>query len=310
MSQSFKIPKITIGGNVFGWTLNENESFKVLDSFVENGLNFIDTANIYSTWVPGNKGGESEVIIGNWLKKRGKRDDIIIATKVGGEIGGKKGLSKANITKEVEDSLKRLKTDHIDLYISHFDDENTPVSDVIETYNKLLKEGKIKNIGASNFKLSRLQESNDFAKKNGLQGYISIQPEYNLYDREKFEKEYVEFLKNEKLIVTPYYSLASGFLSGKYKTEEDYAKSARGAGIKQKYFNQRGEKIIKALSEVAKESGATFSEVSIAWLLSKPYITSPIASATSASQVKELANAAKLKLSVEQVKKLDLASNY
>lgn len=309
-SDKFTIPKITVGGNVFGWTINEQESFKVLDAFMANGLNFIDTADMYSTWVEGNKGGESETIIGRWLGRRGKRDDILIATKLGFEVEGKKGLSAARVKEAAEASLKRLGTDYIDLYISHTDDENTPVAETMEAFNELIKEGKVRNIGASNLSAARIEESIRYTKSKGLKSYISLQPLYNLYEREEFEREYLPLAEKEKLIVTPYYALASGYLTGKYRVEDDFAKSPRGGGIKEKYFNDRGKKILAALDKVSEETKAPLSAVAIAWQLHKPYITSPIASATSAEQVEALAKAAELKLTNAQVDLLDKASVY
>ena len=304
------VSPLTFGGNVFGWTLNETQSFKILDAFVDAGFNFIDTADTYSTWVPGNHGGESETIIGNWLKKNGKRADVIIATKLGGDMGnGKKGLSAKYIKEEVEASLKRLQTDHIDLYQSHYDDPETPVSETMSAFNELIKEGKVRYIGASNFSAARIKESNDFARQNNLQPYISLQPLYNLYDRQKFENEYLKLVTDEGLGVIPYYSLASGFLSGKYRSEADLGKSPRGQGIK-KYLDERGLRILKAMDKVAADQQASLSEIAIAWLLHKSYITSPIASATKENQLKELLNGTALKLTSEQMNQLDEASSY
>ncbi len=304
------VSPLTFGGNVFGWTLNETESFKMLDAFVDAGFNLIDTADTYSTWVPGNHGGESETIIGNWLKKNGKRQNVIIATKLGGDMGnGKKGLSAKYIKEEVEASLKRLQTDHIDLYQSHYDDPETPVSETMSAFNELIKEGKVRYIGASNFNAARIKESNDFARQNNLQPYISLQPLYNLYDRQKFENEYLKLVTDEGLGVIPYYSLASGFLSGKYRSEADFGKSPRGQGIK-KYLDERGLRILKAMDKVAADQQASLSEIAIAWLLHKSYITSPIASATKENQLKELLNGTALKLTSEQMNQLDEASSY
>lgn len=304
------VSPLTFGGNVFGWTLNETESFKILDAFVDDGFNFIDTADTYSTWVPGNNGGESETIIGKWLKKSGKRKDVIIATKLGGDMGnGKKGLSAKYIKEEVEASLKRLQTDHIDLYQSHYDDPETPVSETIIAFNDLIKEGKVRYIGASNFSAGRIKESNDFARQNNLQPYISLQPLYNLYDRQKFENEYLKLVTDEGLGVIPYYSLASGFLSGKYRSEADLNKSPRGQGIK-KYLDERGLKILTAMDKVAAEQNVPLSQIAIAWLLHKPYISSAIASATSGKQLSELINAITLQLSKDQMQQLDKASAY
>ncbi len=304
------VSPLTFGGNVFGWTLNETESFKILDAFVDTGFNFIDTADTYSTWVPGNHGGESETIIGNWLKKSGKRKDVIIATKLGGHMGdGKKGLSAKYIKEAVEASLKRLQTDYIDLYQSHYDDPETPVSETMSAFNELISEGKLRYIGASNLSAERIKESNDFAHQNNLQPYISLQPLYNLYDRQQFENEYLKLVTEEGLGVIPYYALASGFLSGKYRSEADLGKSARGQGIKN-YLDQRGLRILSAMDKVAADQQAGLSEIAIAWLLHKSYITSPIASATNEKQLKELLNGTALKLSSQQMNQLDKASSY
>jgi aryl-alcohol dehydrogenase-like predicted oxidoreductase len=309
-TQSFQIPKITIGGNVFGWTLNEKDSYKILDAFVANGLNFIDTADMYSTWVSGNKGGESETIIGNWLKKHGRRDDILIATKLGFEVDGKKGLNRERVREAAEASLRRLSVDYIDLYISHVDDENTPVAETMEAFNELIKEGKVRNIGASNLSASRIAESIEYTESKGLKSYISIQTQYNLYDRQELETEYLSLIQSKRLITTPYYALASGFLSGKYRTEADFSQSPRGGGIKEQYFNKKGKKILAALDQVSEETKAPQSAIAIAWQLHKPFITSPIASATTLKQVEALVEAANLKLSHDQMLLLDIASDY
>lgn len=307
---SLSVSPITFGGNVFGWTLNESESFKILDAFTGAGFNFIDTADTYSRWKPGNKGGESETIIGNWLKKNGNRSQVIIATKVGGDMGsGKKDLSAKYIKQEVEASLKRLQTDYIDLYQSHYDDPETPVEETMTAFNDLVKEGKVRYLGASNLSAERITESNDFARNNNLSPYISLQPLYNLFDREKYETEYLEVVKQEELAVIPYYSLASGFLTGKYRSEDDYDKSPRGQGIK-KYMNDRGRHILKAMDEVSTEQNLPLAEIAIAWLLHQPTITSPVASATDETQLNQLINAASVKLSQEQIEKLNEASKY
>lgn len=305
------ISPLTFGGNVFGWTIDEEKSFKLLDAFFAADFNFIDTADGYSRWVAGNHGGESETIIGNWMKKRGNRKDIIIATKVGADMGnGKKGLKASYIKEAAEDSLKRLQTDYIDLYQSHHDDLDTPVSETMTAFNELIKEGKVRYIGASNLSAERIKESNDFARKNNLQPYVSLQPLYNLYSREKFEKEYLKLVTDESLAVLPYYSLASGFLTGKYRSEEDLNISKRGHGIKKKYFNERGFKILEAMDKVAAEQKIELSQIAIAWLLNKPYVTSPIASATSEKQLNELIHATTINLSKDQMNVLDEASAY
>jgi aryl-alcohol dehydrogenase-like predicted oxidoreductase len=301
---------LTFGGNVFGWTLNEQESFKMLDTFIDSGFNFIDTADTYSKWVHGNHGGESETIIGNWLAKNGKRKAVIIATKVGGAMGGnKKDLSSKHIKEAVEASLKRLRTDYIDLYQSHYDDADTSVSETMTAFNELIKEGKVRYIGASNISAERIKASNDFARKKKLAGYTSLQPLYNLYDRQKFENEYLKLVQDESLAVLPYYSLASGFLTGKYRSEADLNKSKRGKGIK-KYLDERGLRILTAMDEVAEEKNIQLSQIAIAWLLHKPSVTSAIASATTATQLGELVRAVNLKLTDDQMSKLDSASAW
>jgi aryl-alcohol dehydrogenase-like predicted oxidoreductase len=305
------VSTLMFGGNVFGWTMNENESFKILDSFVDAGFNFIDTADTYSRWVPGNKGGESETIIGNWMKKNGKRKEVLIATKLGGDVGkGKKDLSAQYVKEASEASLKRLQTDHIDLYQTHYDDLDTPVEETMTALNELIKEGKVRYIGASNLSAERIKASNEFARKNNLQPYISLQPLYNLYDRQKFEHEYLKLVTEEDLAVLPYYALASGFLSGKYRSENDLQKSARGEGIGKKYLNERGYTILSAMDKIAAEQKVPLSEIAIAWLLQKPFITSAIVSATNEKQLQELINATNLKLTNEQMKELDDASEY
>ncbi|WP_262245673.1 aldo/keto reductase [Parapedobacter soli] len=305
-----QVAPIAFGGNVFGWTLDQQQSFHILDAFVDAGFNFIDTADTYSTWVPGNKGGESETIIGQWLKQRGKRDDLVIATKLGGDMGnGNKGLSAGYIHKAVDASLKRLQTDYIDLYQSHYDDPDTPVDETMEAFNALVKSGKVRYLGASNLSADRIIQSNRFAAENGLQGYIGLQPLYNLYERETFETEYLPAVEAEGLAAITYYALASGFLSGKYRGEADFGKSPRGAGMK-KYLNERGFRILKALDRVSAETGAPAAQLALAWQLHKPAVTTPIASATNEKQLQDLVASANLKLTSEQVALLDEASAY
>lgn len=303
------VSPITFGGNVFGWTIDEARSFEILDGFLEAGFNFIDTADVYSRWKPGNEGGESETIIGNWLKVRGNRQQVIIATKVGPDMGEGKKLTKAYITKRVEDSLKRLKTDYIDLYQSHYDDPETPVLETLETYDTLIRAGKVRWTGASNYSAERLKESLETSKKHSLPVYQTFQPEYNLYSREHFEKEYEQICLDHHLGVINYYALASGFLSGKYRSEADLGKSQRGGGIKN-YLNNRGFKILKALDEVSEQYNSNPASVALAWLISRPSVTAPIASVTSLSQLKDLVNAASLKLNTEDIAILDEASNW
>jgi len=304
------VSPIAFGGNVFGWTVDEKKSFEILDAFVHKGFNFIDTADTYSKWAPGNKGGESETIIGRWLKSRGNRDKLVIATKLGGDLGeGRKGLKAAYVKQAVEASLLRLQTDYIDLYQSHYDDPETSVEETITAFNDLIREGKVRYIGASNFEAGRIKASNEFARANHLNGYVSLQPLYNLYDRSKFENEYLPLVKEEQLSVLSYYALASGFLSGKYRSEEDLNKSVRGGGIK-KYLDARGIAILEAMGKVAGETGASFVAIALAWQLHKPFITAPIASATSLAQLDELAAGAELKLTEGQIALLDKASAY
>ncbi|MDO7877144.1 aldo/keto reductase [Hymenobacter sp. ASUV-10] len=294
---------LVLGGNVFGWTADEQTSFAVLDAFVAGGGNAIDTADSYSTWVPGHAGGgQSETIIGKWLKQRGRRDDVLILTKVGSELHpGDKGLAKARIRRAVEDSLRRLQTDYIDLYQSHKDDLSLPVTEPLEAYAELLKEGKIRAIGASNFAPDRLQAALDAAHTQGLPRYESLQPEYNLYDRADFEQNLLPIVQQSGIGVIPYYGLAAGFLTGKYRSQHDLQKSPRGGGIGQKYLNEKGQKLLTALDAVADTHSATLAQVALAWLMQAPGITAPIASATSPGQVTELLEATELLLTAEDV---------
>lgn len=298
------------GGNVFGWTADQKTSFTLLDAFVDAGFDFIDTADVYSKWVPGNPGGESETIIGNWLKQGGKRDSIILATKVGKPMADdKKGLSKAYITKAVEASLKRLQTDYIDLYQSHDDDTGTPLAETLEAYNDLIKQGKVRAIGASNYGADRFKEALQVSEQNGFARYETLQPEYNLYDREDYETKYESLCRESNMGVITYYSLASGFLTGKYRSEDDLNKSQRGGGVK-KYMNGRGFKILAALDKVAADYDTTPAAVSLDWVMARPGITAPIASATSVKQFNDLAKAAHLNLSSDAIDLLTTASNY
>jgi len=284
-NSGLKVYPFAFGGNVFGWTVDEKESFKILDAFVDAGLDLIDTADVYAYWVPGNKGGESETIIGNWLKKSGKRNKVLIATKVGKPMGeGKKGLSRKYIMQAVEDSLKRLQTDYIDLYQSHDDDKSTPLLETLETYTDLIKQGKVRVIGASNFDGIRFKEALQVSKDNNLAAYECLQPEYNLYTREYYEKELEPVCRERNIGVISYYALASGFLTGKYRSENDLSQSSRGAGVK-KFLNPRGYKILAALDKVAAEYKVTQASVALAWIIARPGITAPIASATSIKQM-------------------------
>lgn len=301
------IPPLCLGGNVFGWTADEATSLKLLDALVEAGLNFIDTADVYSRWVPGHSGGESETIIGNWMKARGNRDQVIIATKVGSEMGpDKKGLSKAYIRSAVDASLRRLRTDHIDLYQSHRDDLDTSQAETLSVYADLINEGKVRAIGASNFTAARLKEALDTSARMGLPRYESLQPLYNLYDRSEFEGELEQICRENEIGVIPYYGLASGFLTGKYRSEADFGKSARGRNMG-KYLNKRGERILAALDQVALHHGVTPAQVALAWLMARPSITAPIASATRLDQLGDLVAATRLRLAPADIEKLDRA---
>lgn len=304
------VSPLMFGGNVFGWTIDQATSFKLLDAFADAGFNFIDTADVYSRWVPGNKGGESEIIIGNWFKQSGRRDKIILATKVGKDMGdSKKGLSAKYIKQAVEDSLKRLQTDYIDLYQSHDDDTATPFEETLEAYSQLIKEGKVRAIGASNYKKERLKEALQVSTEKNLAAYQTLQPEYNLYARQDYETNLEQLCHEHNLGVVPFYSLASGFLTGKYRSEADFNKSKRGGGMT-KYLNDRGFKILDGLDKVADEYKTSQASVALAWLIARPSITAPIASATSIDQLKDLIEATELNLSTEAIKLLNTASSY
>lgn len=302
------VSPLTFGGNVFGWTADEKTSFELLDGFTGAGFNFIDTADVYSSWAPGNKGGESETIIGRWLKSRGNRGQVIIATKVGWDFGdGRKGLAPAYIRRAVEDSLNRLQTDYIDLYQSHVDDESVPLEEVLHTYAELIKEGKVRWIGASNMKAERLTRALEISAENGLPRYESLQPQYNLYDRAGFETGLEKVCTENNLGVIGYYSLASGFLSGKYRRESDLSQSVRGGGVK-KYLDARGMRILDALDKTAAETGSTPATVALAWLIQRPSVTAPIVSASRTDQLQSLVKAPELTLSAEAVQRLNEAS--
>jgi aryl-alcohol dehydrogenase-like predicted oxidoreductase len=304
------VSPLCFGGNVFGWTIDEQQSFEILDAFTAAGLNFIDTADVYSRWKPGNQGGESETIIGNWLKRSGKRESVVIATKVGMEMApGKQGLSKGYIVKAVEDSLRRLQTDYIDLYQSHKDDENTPIEETLETFARLIEQGKVRAIGASNYTADRLKQNLSVSDTRDLPGYETLQPLYNLMERQAFEQDLEPLCLERNISVISYFSLASGFLTGKYRSEEDLNKSQRGQGVK-KYLNDKGNAVLRALDEVAAEYGANPAQVALAWLIARPGITAPIASATSVEQLQDLVKATELKLSGEAIIKLNQASEW
>lgn len=302
-----QIAPLNFGGNVFGWTLNEQQSFEILDQFVGAGFNFIDTADTYSWWVNG-IGGQSEEIIGKWLKIRGNRQDMVIATKVGSETQEHGyDISKKHILKSADDSLRRLGVDHIDLYYTHFDDKLTPVEETLSAYDELIKAGKVRYIAASNLSPTRLIESFDAAEKNGLPKYVALQPHYNLVERSSFETDYAPLVEKYGLSVFPYWSLAAGFLTGKYRTEADFDNTTRGGGIK-KYFDNKGKAVLKALDSIAEKHGVQQATVALAWLLAKPLITAPIVSATSATQLETLFAAPTLKLDTEDIQLLNEVS--
>ena len=302
------IAPLVFGGNVFGWTADEKTSFDLLDAFTGAGFNAIDTADVYSRWAPGNQGGESETIMGKWLKRSGTaRDKVVVITKVGSDMGqGRRDLRRRWIVEAVENSLKRLQTDHIDLYLSHWPDPQTPYEETLEAHASLVKAGKVRAFGASNLDAGQLQASFEAADKAGLPRYGALQPEYNLYDRAGFEGALADLCRKEDLGVITYYSLASGFLTGKYRTKADTEGKTRGEGVVH-YLDGKGLRILAALDKVAAETGATPAEIALAWLMAKPAVTAPIASATSLAQLASLMRAATLTLSAEQMVALDTA---
>ena len=302
------VAPLAFGGNVFGWTADEPTSFKLLDAFVEAGLNLIDTADVYSRWVPGNQGGESETVIGRWLEKSGKRDRVLIATKVGMEMAAdRKGLSRSHILRSVEESLRRLQTDVIDLYQAHQDDPHTPLDETLDAFARLIEQGKVRAIGASNYTAARLTDALKVSGAGGLARYESLQPNYNLYDRAEYERELEPFCIENQLGVISYFSLAKGFLTGKYRSEADLSKSPRGQGVK-RYLDERGFRVLGALDEVAEQYSSTPARVSLAWLIARPSITAPIASATSLEQLDDLIAATRLELDQAAIEKLNSAS--
>ncbi|SET83815.1 aldo/keto reductase [Variovorax sp. OV084] len=303
------VSPLAFGGNVFGWTVDEAASFKLLDAWLDAGFNFVDTADVYSAWVPGHTGGESETIIGKWLKHSGKRNRVVLATKVGKPMGeGKVGLAPKYIREAVEASLKRLQTDYIDLYQSHDDDAGTPLEESLGAFDDLIKEGKVRAIGASNYSAPRLAEALDVSERLGIARYESLQPLYNLYDRAVFEDALEPLCIKREVGVINFYALAAGFLTGKYRTEADAAKSARGANTTKKYLNERGLRILDALDKVAQQYNAKPGQVAIAWQIARPGVTAPIASATSIAQLEELVVATQLKLDAGTIEMLDRAS--
>lgn len=304
------IPPLMFGGNIFGWTADEATSFKLLDRLIGAGYNAIDTADVYSAWAPGHQGGESETVIGNWLKSRGGRERMMIATKVGMKMGsGDEGLSPKWIATEVERSLERLQTDYIDLYQAHRDDPLTPLEDTLAALAKLIEQGKVRAIGASNYSAPRLKEALEVSKRLGLPRYESLQPHYNLLQREGYESELEPLCQAEGLGVINYYALAGGFLTGKYRSEADLGKSPRGAGVK-RYLDDRGKRVLAALDEVAARYGAKPGQVAIAWLVARPSVTAPIASATNLDQLEELLRGVELRLDQDAIEALNRASGY
>jgi aryl-alcohol dehydrogenase-like predicted oxidoreductase len=301
------IAPLAFGGNVFGWSADEKRSFELLDAFVDAGFNLIDTADVYPAWVPGNRGGESETIIGRWLKASGKRDKVLIATKVA-KWAKQPGLSPVNIQQAVEGSLKRLQVDCIDLYQAHEDDASIPLADTLGAFGRLIEQGKVRAIGASNYSADRFAEALKMSAEHGLPRYESLQPEYNLLRRAAYERELEPLVRREEIGVISYYALASGFLTGKYRSEADLAKSrARGNGVR-KYLDPRGLGILDALDRVAAGHRATPAQVALAWLIARPGLTAPIASATSVAQLHELLDAVKLTLAPDEIAQLDQAS--
>jgi aryl-alcohol dehydrogenase-like predicted oxidoreductase len=306
---NLRVAPLCLGGNVFGWTATEAASFAVLDALVSAGLNFIDTADVYSRWAPGHRGGESETVIGNWLKRGAKRKDLVIATKVGMEMApDRKGLSAAHIVRSVEESLKRLQTEYIDLYFSHCDDASVPLEETLGAYQKLIAQGKVRAIGASNYTATRLAEALEISRKTGLPRYEVLQTQYNLYTRSDYESALEPLCLKEQIGVVSYYALASGFLSGKYRTAADASKSVRGRGIVEKYLNERGLRILTALDDVGRRHNASAASVALAWQIARPSITAPIASATTVNQLGELVAATQLELDQAAIEQLNTAS--
>jgi len=306
---SLQVPVLCLGGNVFGWTVNEQESFRLLDAALDAGLNFIDTADVYSRWVSGHAGGESETVIGKWFARSGRRSQVVLATKLGIDMGdGKKGLSKKYIAEAVEASLRRLQTDYIDLYQAHTDDAETPLDETLAAFGSLVKQGKVRVIGASNYSGARLKEALEISQKNNLPRYESLQPNYSLVERSAFESDLLPVVQAYGIGVIPYFSLAAGFLTGKYRSKQDAAGKARGQMV-EKYLNDRGFAILNALDAVAAELQSTPARVALAWLIAKPGITAPIASATSLDQLNDLEAATRLKLPPGAIARLDAVSS-
>ena len=303
-----QIAPIMLGTNVFGWSVDAATAFAILDGFVAAGFNAIDTANSYSRWVPGHSGGESETIIGNWLKRSGNRGRTPCPRRPWWRSRHGRGLTASDIVREAEASLKRLQVERIDLYQTHFDDPNTAPEETLAAYAQLIAQGKVRTIGASNIGAARLTQSLDASRQLGLARYQSLQPLYNLYDRKGFEQDYEALCVREKLGVISYYSLAAGFLTGKYRSLADAAKSATRGGRVKQYLDARGLRILQALDTVAARHAATPAQVSLAWLMARPSVTAPIVSATNLKQLTEILKAAQLKLAREDIAALDSAS--
>jgi aryl-alcohol dehydrogenase-like predicted oxidoreductase len=301
------IAPLAFGGNVFGWSVDEKRAFELLDAFVDAGGNLIDTADVYSAWVPGNQGGESETLIGRWLKQGGKRAQVVISTKVG-KWAEQPGLSPTNIQQAVDGSLRRLQVDCIDLYQAHEDDASVPLEETLGAFGRLIEQGKVRAIGASNYGAARLADALAMSEQHGLPRYESLQPEYNLVSRSGYENELEPLVRREHIGVISYYSLASGFLSGKYRSTEDLAKSAARGGAVKKFLNPHGLQVLAALDEVAAGHGATPAQVALAWLIARPGLTAPIVSATSVAQLHELLGATTLQLDSGEIAQLDRAS--
>ena len=307
---ALSVAPLCLGGNVFGWTIDEAASFRLLDAALDGGLNFIDTADVYSRWVEGHVGGESETILGKWLKQNGKRDKVVLATKVGMDMGaGRNGLSKTRIAQAVEESLSRLQIDVIDLYQAHKDDADTPLEETLSAFGDLVKAGKVRAIGASNYSAPRLEAALQLSAAHSLPKYESLQPHYNLVFRQDYESTLEPVCEKHNVGVIPYFSLASGFLSGKYRSEADTAGKARSGGVKA-YLSEKGFGVLKALDEVAKAHHSRPAVVALAWLIARPSITAPIASATSVEQLKDLVAATTLQLKKEDIQRLNEASAY
>jgi aryl-alcohol dehydrogenase-like predicted oxidoreductase len=307
-NSGLEIAPLVFGGNIFGWTVDQAASFKLLDAFLAAGFNSVDTADVYSKWVPGHSGGESEIIIGEWMKRSGNRNEVIVATKVGMDMGdGKKGLSKAHILRAAEDSLRRLQTDYIDLYQSHIDDPDTPLEETLEAYSELIQQGKVRAIGASNHKAERLTAALETSRKSGLPAYQTLQPNYSLIERVEYENNLEPVCEREGLGVINYFPLAGGFLSGKYRSEKDATGKPRARNVT-KYLNERGFKIVGALDQIAKKYNATPARISLAWLLARPSITAPIVSATNLDQLNDLISSVDLVLDRQSIEFLNQAS--